>query len=148
MRNACLAGGAAVVVYSFIQVISIYSILESKMRYVVSCYLLLFGMVTCLTELDVSSHSSMAERTKVWVHTWASGLEKIWGRGFFYLFQGSLMMATPESPGVGSLIGAYMCVLGVLCLQKWCRSDEFRPHLQEDYIHLPADPRMGMMGRA
>ncbi|CAK0808256.1 unnamed protein product [Prorocentrum cordatum] len=146
MRNACLAGGAAVVVYSFIQVISIYSILESKMRYVVSCYLLLFGMVTCLTELDVSSHSSMAERTKVWVHTWASGLEKIWGRGFFYLFQGSLMMATPESPGVGSLIGAYMCVLGVLCLQKWCRSDEFRPHLQEDYIHLPADPRMGMMG--
>jgi hypothetical protein len=139
MRNVCLAGGAAVVLYSVIQVISISTIFENKMCYVVSCYLLLFGLVTCLTEVDVSGPFSVAKKTKEWVHHWAEGLEHLWGRGFFYLFQGSLMLGLSKSLGIGSLIGAYMCVLGALCLYKWGTTSG--PRVTEDFIVLASDRR-------
>mmetsp|Transcript_88831 Transcript_88831/g.240847 ORF Transcript_88831/g.240847 Transcript_88831/m.240847 type:complete len:365 (-) Transcript_88831:524-1618(-) len=144
LRKACLAGGAAVSLYSFIHVVSVYSALERKMLYVLNCYLLLFGVLTCLTELQLGAECAaetdgkcmtdirgIAQKTRVWVHEWAGGLVKNRGRGFFYLLQGLLMMVVSERPDIGSLLGAYMCVLGILCIQRSCRSGEPQP--QEGY---------------
>ncbi|KAF4757675.1 hypothetical protein FOZ63_023495 [Perkinsus olseni] len=79
-------------------------------------YQFLFGVITCILE---ANPELLRERVhwqeKIYEH--AKFLTLLWGRGLFYLFQGSLALV--QFTLLYAIVGVYMVVMGVLCIAMW-----------------------------
>merc|ERR1712232_107293 len=119
-------------------VLDVFQVFEHSVYYLVNCYQVFFGLVTCLTELhqDVSPdmYAAFFKLQKV-MHEWAKGLTTLWGRGLFHIFQGTLAMLSSGSLDLGILIGLYMVVMGVVYIWLYFRQPRTRAP-QEDYIQI------------
>eukprot|EP00415_Alexandrium_ostenfeldii_P003865 UN3865 len=117
----CFMGGIAVVVNGIFGVLDVFDVFGDTLHYVVNAYQVFFGIVTCMTELDEDwcgpLHGWLHQRQK-WMHEWALGLTLLWGRGLFYLFQGTLVLVASSLLSLGLIIGVYMMVAGALCINQ------------------------------
>eukprot|EP00933_Yihiella_yeosuensis_P065942 TRINITY_DN69966_c0_g1_i1.p1 TRINITY_DN69966_c0_g1~~TRINITY_DN69966_c0_g1_i1.p1 ORF type:complete len:173 (+),score=15.21 TRINITY_DN69966_c0_g1_i1:57-575(+) len=134
---ACFAGGAAVVLHGIFGVLNIFAVMDNTINYVVNFYMVLFGVVTCVTESHPELHPAMhdvLEKIQAWMHEWAKGLTLLWGRGLFYIFQGSLAMVSSGLISVGLIVGAYMIAMGAVCISMHFRNKGKVPN--GDYIRI------------
>uniref|UniRef100_A0A7S2DLG9 Uncharacterized protein n=1 Tax=Alexandrium andersonii TaxID=327968 RepID=A0A7S2DLG9_9DINO len=125
LKIMCFTGGVAIVVNGILGVLDVFGVFDNMVHYVVNAYLVFFGFVTCLTELDEEwagpqVHGWLHQRQK-WMHEWALGLTMLWGRGLFYIFQGTLCVVSSSLFSLGLIIGVYMMVTGFLCLNQHFR---------------------------
>eukprot|EP00931_Biecheleriopsis_adriatica_P107200 TRINITY_DN81540_c0_g1_i1.p1 TRINITY_DN81540_c0_g1~~TRINITY_DN81540_c0_g1_i1.p1 ORF type:complete len:171 (+),score=32.70 TRINITY_DN81540_c0_g1_i1:58-570(+) len=132
----CFAGGAAIVLNGFLGVLDVFDAFDDTIYYVVNAYMVFFGIVTCVTEshsgLSPELHEKFAS-TQEWMHEWAKGLTMLWGRGLFYVFQGTLCILSSSNLSLGVLIGAYLMVMGAVCINLHFRR---RKEVPDDYIRI------------
>ncbi|CAL1165702.1 unnamed protein product [Cladocopium goreaui] len=138
IKVGCFAGGAAIVLNGLLSVIDIFDVLDEPIYYVVNAYMVFFGAVTMVTESDPSFitqlHDSLLPVQK-WMHEWAKGLTMLWGRGLFYVFQGTLCTLCSSLLSFGLIIGVYMTVMGVLCLLIHYKRSRVQPPAEYIRIH-------------
>ena len=116
----CFVGGAAIVLNGIFSVLDVFNVFGSPVYYVVNLYMVFFGAVTCVTEARPTFAAQLhdtVQGVQRWMHEWAKGLTLIWGRGLFYIFQGTFCVLSSSLLSLGILIGAYMLVIGLVCLK-------------------------------
>lgn len=111
IRNLCLLGGAASMLSSLLGVVDIFG-LASPIHYICNFYLLVFGATSVILEYGAAS----ADRLGVipMVDTYFKALTFVWGRGLFYIFQGTLTLASLTV--LNMIVGFYLCMIGCFCL--------------------------------
>ncbi|CAE8712099.1 unnamed protein product [Polarella glacialis] len=115
----CFCGGAAIVVNGILGILNVFSAFSDTIYYVVNCYTVFFGLVTCVTESHPSFMTPIHDHLQSiqeWMHEWAKGLTMLWGRGLFYTFQGTLAVLSSGLVSFGIIIGAYMMAMGAVCI--------------------------------
>lgn len=138
----CFVGGIAVVVNGIFAVLDVFDVFDHTVYYLVNAYQVFFGLVTCLTELDEdwcgpNVHGWLHQRQK-WMHEWALGLTMLWGRGLFYIFQGTIALVSSSLLSLGLMIGIYMLIAGILCLNQ-----HFRDHHKQSQAVRLSDANQG-----
>jgi len=132
----CMFGGLAISLNGAFEVLNVFDVFDSTVRYLVHCYMVFFGLVTCITELHADATPQLYENfrtTQKWMHDWALGLTTLWGRGLFHIFQGSLAIAASSSLGLGIVTGCYMLVMGFIYLYLHFKG---APATCGDYINI------------
>jgi len=120
IRVFCFVGGVAISLYSFMAVLNVFGILGSTLHYLVQVYQLLFGLMTCVLEADpawLDKFDKLAN-AQAWVQEHMKVLTYLWGRGVFYLFQGSLAYLASSTFTLGFFAGAWMVLCGILCIAQ------------------------------
>lgn len=120
----CFLGGMATTIVGIFGILSIFSIILTPFHYILNAYLTLFGIVTVLLEADSDRlhNIKVMSRLAPWVQEYqhrvfdnAKFLTELRGRGFFYLFVGTLAI----SQCIFCLLflcGAWNLLMGILCL--------------------------------
>jgi len=120
----CFVGGGATTFAGVIGLLNLGQSVTSPFSYVLNAYLTCFGVVTFLLEADVESVRNMkvlgrfaplVEGYQEEVFRRAQFLTELRGRGFYYLFVGSLAI-TQCFFCLFFLVGAWNVLMGVLCL--------------------------------
>lgn len=120
----CFLGGIATTVVGFLGLLNISGGLTSPFTYVLNAYLTMFGIVTFLLEADMESFKNMkvlgklapfVEQYQHEVFNRAKVLTELRGRGFYYVFVGSLAI-TQCFFCLLFLVGVWNLLMGVLCL--------------------------------
>lgn len=120
----CFLGGMATTFAGIIGLLNLGMSLTSPFSYVLNGYLTCFGVITFLLEADVESVREMkvlgrfaplVESYQEEVFSRAKFLTELRGRGFYYLFVGSLAI-TQCFLCLFFLVGAWNVLMGVLCL--------------------------------
>merc|ERR1711948_134323 len=132
----CQLGGLAVVLNGVVGVLDIFDVFDHAIYYIMNCYAVFFGVVTCITESHPQNNPASIYETfkglQEWMHEWAKGLTMLVGRGLFYIFQGVLAIVSSGYISLGILIGVYMIVVGIVCISVHikdsyaCRQDYIR----------------------
>merc|ERR1712217_295474 len=141
-NQLCILGGLLVMINGVFGLLNIGTLDSTPMVYIVNAYLIFFGLVTVASEVKPDfapmAHQHL-ESWQEWLYEWSMGLKELWGRGLFYLFQGTLTVLSCRSLfPLGSIAGPGMMILGVyfLCLYKDERRTVEVPIPQDDYIRL------------
>merc|ERR1712187_101295 len=120
----CILGGILITINGVFGVMDIGTLASAPMVYIMNAYSILFGLVTVVSEARPEfapfAHEHL-ERWQAFLHEWALVLKELWGRGLFYLFQGTLALSSCQSLfSLGIIAGPCMMILGVyfLCLYK------------------------------
>jgi len=120
----CFLGGIATTIVGFLGLLNISGGLTSPFTYVLNVYLTMFGLVTFLLEADMESFKNMkvlgklapfVEQYQREVFDRAKVLTELRGRGFYYVFIGSLAI-TQCFLCLLFLVGVWNLLMGVLCL--------------------------------
>lgn len=120
----CFMGGIATTVVGIFGLLSVTDGLTNPFHYVLNAYLTVFGVVTFLLEADFQSLKNLrvlgrlapwVERYQMEVFNRANFLTELKGRGFFYLFIGTLAV-TQCLVCLLFLVGMWNLLMGVLCL--------------------------------
>eukprot|EP00930_Biecheleria_cincta_P035319 TRINITY_DN24298_c0_g1_i1.p1 TRINITY_DN24298_c0_g1~~TRINITY_DN24298_c0_g1_i1.p1 ORF type:complete len:176 (+),score=20.95 TRINITY_DN24298_c0_g1_i1:50-577(+) len=131
----CFCGGLAIILNGIFGVLNVFAVFDNTIYYVVNLYTVFFGVVTCITESrgDFQPTHDMVEATQKWMHEWAKGLTMLWGRGLFYIFQGTLAVLSSGLISFGIFAGSYMMLMGMACVGLHFRKRGPPP---EDYIRI------------
>mmetsp|Transcript_79539 Transcript_79539/g.225478 ORF Transcript_79539/g.225478 Transcript_79539/m.225478 type:complete len:181 (+) Transcript_79539:32-574(+) len=137
----CFFGGVLNVLYNFFFIIDGFDALYEPITYVVCAYQLVFGLIACMIEapeewlkgVQTQSVATIQQR----IHENALFLTTKGGRGLFYAFQGSLLLAL-DSVYLSSALGLYMLLLGVVLIAMQCGflSTTGEAEVRGDYIHV------------
>lgn len=120
----CFMGGLVTAFIGALGLLNIMSGITSPFTYVLNAYLTMFGIVTFLLEADMESFKNLkvlgklapfCEQYQVEVFKRAQFLTELKGRGFFYVFIGSLAI-TQCFFCLLFLVGVWNLLMGVLCL--------------------------------
>eukprot|EP00929_Paragymnodinium_shiwhaense_P007598 TRINITY_DN111509_c0_g1_i1.p1 TRINITY_DN111509_c0_g1~~TRINITY_DN111509_c0_g1_i1.p1 ORF type:complete len:188 (-),score=43.30 TRINITY_DN111509_c0_g1_i1:187-750(-) len=137
----CFIGGAALVLNGAFGVLDVFDAMSEPIYYTVNAYQVFFGLVTCMSELHpkfvgANAHSVL-QHWQDWMHEWALGLTELWGRGLFYLFQGSLAVMSSSLLSLGTAAGVYMMFLGLICVsQHWKKAPMTPADFQDYYVKV------------
>ncbi|EER05505.1 hypothetical protein Pmar_PMAR011530 [Perkinsus marinus ATCC 50983] len=112
IRVLAFLGGVAVTATGALNVLSPSEVLHRPVIYLLNLYQILFGVITCLLEADPKYLHKYGVQERI--HEYAYFLTQLWGRGLFYLFQGSI--ALMHLTILYIIVGLYMAVIGVLSL--------------------------------
>ncbi len=96
---------------SLLGVIDIFG-LASPIHYICNFYLLVFGATSVILEYGAGSFDRLGVIPMV--DTYCKGLTFVWGRGLFYIFQGTLTLSSLTI--LNMIVGFYLCMVGCLCL--------------------------------
>eukprot|EP00930_Biecheleria_cincta_P055592 TRINITY_DN41903_c0_g1_i1.p1 TRINITY_DN41903_c0_g1~~TRINITY_DN41903_c0_g1_i1.p1 ORF type:complete len:285 (+),score=53.87 TRINITY_DN41903_c0_g1_i1:52-855(+) len=114
-RIACTCGLFSAF-WSFLGIVNIFKLL-SPMEYIINLYLAVFGLTTAMFEASptwVARVPTLKAYQEGLIDN-ARFLCKCWGRGLFYIFQGSLWVAQCDFTSFVSLtLGFMLCFTGVL----------------------------------
>lgn len=119
LRLVCFVGGAALFIYGLADVIQIFRGFGNLLHYIVTAYMTLCALLTCVMEADpkwVNSYPQLGT-AQARLYEYAKVVTTLWGRGIFYLFLGSLALLLHDpiiSPSV--LFGVYFMGMGVLLI--------------------------------
>mmetsp|Transcript_56618 Transcript_56618/g.104805 ORF Transcript_56618/g.104805 Transcript_56618/m.104805 type:complete len:251 (-) Transcript_56618:74-826(-) len=120
----CFLGGVATMVVGFIGLINFGDIISSPFHYLLHAYLLVFGYVSVVLEADVERLHNLkvigrlapfVQHFQMEVFEHAKFLTLLRGRGFFYLFVGTLA-ATQCLWCLFFLCGLWNMGMGLICL--------------------------------
>lgn len=120
----CFLGGCATCFFGLIGMLNLGNIFVAPFTYVLSCYLSAFGLVSMLLEADVEKLSGrsvvgklapLCEHYQMEIFERAKFLTELRGRGFFYVFVGTLSI-TQCLVCLYFLCGLWNLLMGVLCL--------------------------------
>jgi hypothetical protein len=121
----CFLGGIATTLIGiFGTVFNLNALFSNPFNWVLSCYLLVFGLVSVLLEADVEQLSGkpvvgklapLCEHYQFEIFERAKFLTELRGRGFFYVFVGTLAI-TQCLVCLYFLAGLWNLLMGVLCL--------------------------------
>lgn len=120
----CFIGGVATMLVGFLGLLSVPDGITKPLHYILNAYLFVFGVVTFLLEADVESMkrlkcigrlAPLVERYQMEVFTRANFLTSLGGRGFFYVFVGTLAI-TQCLICLLFLAGLWNLLMGVICL--------------------------------
>ncbi|CAE7944948.1 unnamed protein product [Symbiodinium sp. KB8] len=120
----CFLGGLATTIIGILGLLNFGYGLTSPFAYVLNAYLVAFGIVTFLLEADVESMRKLKfiGRFSPWVEGYqmevfnrANFLTELRGRGFFYLFIGTLAV-TQCFVCLTFVAGLWNMLMGILCL--------------------------------
>mmetsp|Transcript_81032 Transcript_81032/g.127621 ORF Transcript_81032/g.127621 Transcript_81032/m.127621 type:complete len:172 (+) Transcript_81032:105-620(+) len=141
LRQLCFFGGVAVIASGLLSLIQLFNIVTKPIYYVVNVYQVFFGVITCLTEIDEqflqgAYHTALPYQK--WMHEWALGLTRLWGRALFYVFQGMLSITSCFNWLFGWAIGGYMIVMGAVCLSQHFKnsSSAHSSSLPDEFISI------------
>lgn len=90
--------------------------MASPIHYICNFYLLIFGAVSVVLEYGAGSFDKLG--VIPFVDTYWKGLTFVWGRGLFYVFQGTLTLSSMTI--VNMVIGGYLFLVGLLCVGHHC----------------------------
>jgi len=119
----CFIGGLVTAVVGFFGLFNLGGIFTQPFQYVLNIYLTVFGVVTFLLESDLESFqrvkilgrlAPLVERYQMEVEKRANFLTELRGRGFFYIFIGTLA-ATQCLVCPTFLVGLWNLLMGILC---------------------------------
>jgi len=120
----CFVGGIVTTVIGALGLLNIMSVVTSPFQYVLNAYLTMFGIITFLLEADMEALRGMrvlgrlapfVERYQGDVFNRAKILTELRGRGFYYVFVGSLAI-TQCFFCLLFLVGVWNLLMGSLCL--------------------------------
>lgn len=120
----CFLGGIATTIVGILGVLNFTRVAASPFQYVLNLYLTLFGIVTFLLEADVEAVRKLkifgalapwVEQYQLEIFKRANFLTELRGRGFFFVFVGSLAI-TQCFPCLLFIVGIWNLVMGVLCV--------------------------------
>lgn len=120
----CFLGGCATCIIGLIGMLNIGQIFSAPFSYVLSIYLTAFGLVAMLLEADVEQLARrnvigklapLCEHYQMEIFERAKFLTELRGRGFFYVFVGTLSI-TQCVVCLYFLCGLWNLLMGVLCL--------------------------------
>jgi hypothetical protein len=120
----CFLGGLVTTLIGILGVLSVTDGLTSPFHYVLNIYLTGFGLVASLLEADVSvlqrfpvigKARPLVEKYQMEIFTHAKFLTTLTGRGFFYVFVGTLAI-TQCFVCLLFLCGLWNLLMGVICI--------------------------------
>lgn len=120
----CFLGGCATVVVGVFGLLNFGNAIQTPFNYVLNVYLTCFGLVAVLLEADaerlhtlrvIGKLAPLVQRYQMEVFDRAKFLTQLRGRGFFYLFVGTLAV-TQCLVCLLFLCGIWNVLMGVLCL--------------------------------
>eukprot|EP00405_Crypthecodinium_cohnii_P036353 CAMPEP_0206539918 /NCGR_PEP_ID=MMETSP0325_2-20121206/8692_1 /ASSEMBLY_ACC=CAM_ASM_000347 /TAXON_ID=2866 /ORGANISM="Crypthecodinium cohnii, Strain Seligo" /LENGTH=476 /DNA_ID=CAMNT_0054037535 /DNA_START=38 /DNA_END=1469 /DNA_ORIENTATION=+ len=125
----CFAGGLATSILGGMSVCNFFGTVMDPFHYILNAYVLVFGLVSTCLEADtdrigtlMSPFDRLAEpvtRAQAWLHSECRLLTRLRGRGFFYLYQGTLMV-TQCVFCLLFLCGLYLVAMGLVCIMMSC----------------------------
>jgi len=142
IKLMCFFGGLAVIVNGIFGVLNVFGAFTNIIFYIVNFYQVIFGVVTCISELHPGflgqgDHlPDLVDHFQRWLHEWAKGLTLIGGRGLFYIFQGSLVIVSSSALSLGLIVGLYMLAIGFLCISLHFKMHPGHSSRQEDYVRV------------
>jgi len=121
----CLLGGVGTTVVGAMYVTGFLKAVTDPLHYIIYLYMFTFGLATTCLEADPDRIGMMPwpfdglagplTRGQAWLHAEIRLLTELRGRGFFYLYQGSLM-ATQGWYILLILVGLFNTLMGALCI--------------------------------
>lgn len=107
LRVLCFCGGLAMTFSGFLGMFNILS----PFRMLIETYLCMAGILVTVLEMKKCFLSDLFMDK---IEFWCKFLTRTWGRGFFYMFIGSIALSQWTLLNV--LIGGYMVVMGAACV--------------------------------
>lgn len=121
----CFIGGVATTILGAMGVCNVFGTMMDPFHYILNVYVLVFGLTTALVEADtdrigimMAPFHKLAEpvtRAQMWLHEECRLLTRLRGRGFFYLYQGTLLV-TQCVFCMLFVCGLYLVAMGVVCI--------------------------------
>lgn len=121
----CFIGGLGTSVLGLMNVCNVFGTVIDPFHYILNAYMLACGMVTAVIEAEpdklgmfmtpFDQLAAPVTRAQAWLHRECRLLTELRGRGFFYLYQGTLM-ATQCVFCLIFINGVYNCLIGLLCI--------------------------------
>merc|ERR1711920_350936 len=137
VRVMCQVGGAAIVLNGLFGVVDVSEAIDHAIYYIVNLYAVCFGLVTVIAECHPENGTpalyEKVKRVQQWIYDWFRALTTMLGRGLFYIFQGSLAIASSSVMSAGLVIGVYMILAGVVCIVLHVKQSYGN---QQDYIRI------------
>jgi len=125
----CFVGGLATTVLGAMNVCNVFGTMLDPFHYILNVYVFVFGLVTACLEADtdrigmlMAPFDRLAEpvtRAQAWLHNECRLLTRLRGRGFFYLYQGTLLV-TQCVFCLLFLCGLYLVAMGAVCILMSC----------------------------
>lgn len=124
----CFVGGWATTIVGLLGCFNIGNIIVEPFQYILHCYLVAFGVVAIFLEADperlqeftvIGRMAGVVRSYQEEVFDRAKFLTELRGRGFFYLFVGTLA-ATQCLICLLFLVGLFNMLMGVICLAMSC----------------------------
>lgn len=141
----CFVGGVATTALGIAGVSNLMGSVMDPFHYILNVYILAFGIATTCIEADTDQIGMMippfdrlAEpitRGQAWLHEECKLLTRLRGRGFFYLYQGTLMV-TQCVFCMLFLGGLYNVLMGIVCIMVSCG-------MQPDFEGMAAQAGLG-----
>lgn len=121
----CFAGGVATTILGAMGICNVFGTVMDPFHYILNVYVFVFGLATAIVEADtdrigilMAPFDRLAEpiaRSQAWLHEECRLLTRLRGRGFFYLYQGTLLV-TQCVFCMNFIIGLYILAMGVVCI--------------------------------
>lgn len=121
----CFVGGLATTTLGAMSICNVFGTVMDPFHYLLNVYVFVFGLATAMIEADtdrigmlMAPFDRLAEpitRAQAWLHEECRLLTRLRGRGFFYLYQGTLMV-TQCVFCLLFLCGLYSVIMGVVCI--------------------------------
>merc|ERR1719336_633750 len=107
-------------------VTNVFGTVLDPFHYILNAYMFVFGLATAVVDADtdrigimMAPFDRLAEpvtKAQAWLHEECRLLTRLRGRGFFYLYQGTLMVTQQCLFCLLFLAGVYNLIMGVLCV--------------------------------
>lgn len=121
----CFVGGVATTILGAMGVCNFFGTVMDPFHYILNAYVFVFGLATALLEADtdrigilMTPFNKLAEpvtRAQAWLHEECRLLTRLRGRGFFYLYQGTLLV-TQCVFCLLFVCGLYLVAMGTICV--------------------------------
>jgi hypothetical protein len=128
----CFIGGCMVVAKGAIGLLDVYNIGGETVYYILNAYSVFFGLLTMVMEIREEFAYGMHDavhRFHIYITEWCHGITVPAGKVMFYLFQGTIALASSPYFTPGFIVGLYLYVMAAFCFcqyQKEKREEEER----------------------
>lgn len=121
----CFIGGVATTILGAMGVFNVFGTVLDPFHYILNAYVFAFGLATAVLEADVDRIGIMMapfhrlaepiSQAQAWLHEECRLLTRLRGRGFFYLYQGTLLVTQCVFCSL-FVCGLYCIAMGVVCI--------------------------------
>lgn len=107
----CLLGGVALSITGIMGLLKV----QWPWQILIQLYLVVGGLLTVFIEIRPYCFQICCNWFNKRLEFWIRCLARMWGRGLFYMFLGSINFAQKDASWFDWIVGIYMLVVGTLC---------------------------------